>query len=102
MAKILGNYLKSDRLLDQEMYVAERRRADSQRNVAVAHRIRFVLTKKVHFQVGKNSKSIVAEIDDRGHRVGDFGRFGIRATWRPGIVNESILAPTIARRAGRL
>jgi hypothetical protein len=67
MAKILRNYLKSDRLLDQEVYVAERRRADSQRNDAVAYRNRFVPTKKVHFQVGKNSKSVVVEIDDRGN-----------------------------------
>ena len=67
MAKILRNYLKSDRLLDQEVYVAERRRADSQRNDAVAHRNRFVPTTKVHFQVGKNSKSVVVEIDDRGN-----------------------------------
>ena len=101
MAKILRNYLKSDRLLDQEVYVAERRRADSQRNDAVAHRNRFVPTKKVHFQVGKNSKSVIVEIDDRGCRVGDFGRFGIRATWRAGMVHGSILAPTIARRAAR-
>ena len=67
IAKILKNYLKSDRLLDQEVYVEERIRADSQRNDAVAHRNRFVPTKKVHFQVWKNSKSVVVEIDDRGN-----------------------------------
>ncbi len=77
MAKILRNYLKSDRLLDQEMCVAERRRAGSQRNDAVAHRNRFIPTKEVHFQVGNNSKSVIAESDDRGVRVGGFGRFGI-------------------------
>ena len=102
MARILRNYLKSDRLLDQEVYVAERRRADSQRNDAVTHRNRFVPTKEVHFQVGKNSKSVIVEIDDRGCRVGDFGRFGIRATWRAGIVHGPILAATIARCAARI
>ena len=77
MAKILRNYLKSDRLLDQEMCVAERRRAGSQRNDAVAHRNRFIPTKEAHFQVGNNSKIVIAESDDRGVRVGGFGRFGI-------------------------
>jgi hypothetical protein len=67
MAKILRNYLRSDRLLDQEVYVAERRRADSRRNDAIAHRNRFLPTKKVHFQVWKNSNSVVVEIDDRGN-----------------------------------
>ncbi len=67
IAKTLKNYLNSDRLLDQEVYVEERIRADSQRKDAVAHRNRFVLTKKVHFQVWKNSKSVVVEIDDRGN-----------------------------------
>ncbi|MGO8814242.1 MAG: hypothetical protein ACLQVG_06175 [Terriglobia bacterium] len=102
MARILRNYLKSDRLLDQEVYVAERRRADSQRNDAVTHRNRFIPTKEVHFQPRENSKSVIVEIDDRGCRVGDFGRFGIRATWRAGIVHGPILAATIARCAARI
>ena len=67
IAKVLKIHLKSDRLLDQEVYVAERRRADSRRNDAIAHRNRFLPTKKVHFQVWKNSNSVVVEIDDRGN-----------------------------------
>jgi hypothetical protein len=102
MAKILGNYLKSDRLLAQEVYVAERRRAGFRRSDAVTHRNRFVPTKEVHFQVGKNSKSLIVKIDDRGLRVGGFELLGIRATWRAGIVDGSILVAATARRAGWL
>ena len=67
IAKILKNYLKSDRLLDQEVYVEERIRAYSQRNDAVARRNRFMPTKKVHFHVWKSSKSLIVEIGDGGN-----------------------------------
>jgi hypothetical protein len=67
IAKILNNYLNSDRLLDREIYGEERIRADSHRKDAVAHRNRFAQTKKVYFQVGKNSKRVVVEIDGRGN-----------------------------------
>ena len=52
--RILKRYLKYDRLLDQEVHVEERIRADSQRN---AER---VLTRRAR----KNFKSLVVEIDD--------------------------------------
>ena len=45
----------------------ERIRAYSQRIDAVAHRSRFMPTKKVHFHVWKSSKSLVADIDDGGN-----------------------------------